>query len=164
MRARLLLAVLGLAAGVVMLLLLRQLGFPLDFTAAWMVLILAGGIVSTQVFSAEEESNWPPAERVPRVPGSDVSRLAWSINTRTDLANHVIVARVESTLRRRLITRGLELDDPADHGRIDELLGDGIRALLTRRDVRGADIERVLDAIESLDSAADQNRPSQENR
>lgn len=164
MRARIVIVVVGIAAGAALVLLLRQLGFPVDFTIAWLVLLVAGGIVSAQVFSGEEEPSWPPAERAPRVPGSDVSRLAWSINARTGIVGHVLVARVEATLRRRLTTRGLDLDDPADHARIDGLLGDGIRPLLGAPEVRADEIESVLTAIEALEPAADQIPASEENR
>lgn len=76
--------------------------------------------------------------------------MAWAINTRTGVAGHVVVRRVQAVLRRRLALRGLDLDDPAQHARIDALLGEGVRDALHRREVQRTDIEMVLDAIDRI--------------
>lgn len=155
MRVRVLLGVLGLVSAVVAVLLLGRVGVPMDFSAAWLLILASLGRVSRQVFF-DDRFDWPPDQRPRAVRGSAVSRLAWSVNPRTGEAGHVLVRRVESVLRRRLRHRGLDLDVPEHHPQIDALLGDEIRPLLTRRDVQRTDIERVLEAIERLPSRTEE--------
>ena len=149
MKGRIVILGVGLVVAAVVAVLLGQLGFPVPFVVAWMVLILAIALAGRQVFF-DESASWPPEKprRDPR--GSEVSRLAWAINSRTGVVGHVVVRRVHNVLRRRLAHRGLDLDDPDDHTRIDALLGEGVRGALHRREVQRADIERVLDAIERI--------------
>lgn len=135
------------AAGV--LLLLGQLGFPEPFVLAWMILALAVVFACRQEF-IEVGPEWPPEAPSRSSHGSEVSRMAWAINTRTGVAGHVVVRRVQAVLRRRLALRGLDLDDPAQHARIDALLGEGVRDALHRREVQRTDIEMVLDAIDRI--------------
>lgn len=149
MKARLMIGAIGVAATIALVLVLSRLGVPTDFAIAWMLILAALGLAGRQVFF-DDGFAWPPSERTRVARGSEVSRLAWSVNSRTGEAGHVLVRRVEGVLRRRLRHRGLELDAIEQHPQIDALLGDGIRELLTRRDVQRADIERVLDAIERL--------------
>lgn len=157
MKARLTIGAIGVLVAVTAILVLSQLGVPVDFAIAW-VLIAAGlGLVSRQVYF-DDGFEWPPGERTRAVRGSEVSRLAWSVNTRTGEAGHVLVRRVEGVLRRRLRQRGFDLDAPEQHPQIDALLGSGIRETLTRRDVQRTDIERVLDAIERLPTRTDPTR------
>ena len=113
------------------------------------LLLLAVVAASRQVF-VDEAVVWPPEAPRAESRGSDVSRMAWAINTRTGVAGHVVVRRVQGVVRRRLAHRGLDLDDPDDHPRIDAMLGDGVRASLHARDVQRADIERVLDALDRI--------------
>lgn len=145
--------VLGVGIGVVVaaavVFLLGQLGFPMPFVAAWMIVILAIVLAGRQVFF-DESASWPPEKPRRDSRGSDVSRLAWAINARTGVVGHVVVRRVQSVLRRRLAHRGLDLDDPHDHARIDAVLGEGVRDAFHRREVQRADVERVLDAIERI--------------
>ena len=149
MKGRIVILGVGLVVATVVAVLLGQLGFPVPFVVAWMVLILAIALAGRQVFF-DESASWPPEKprRDPR--GSEVSRLAWAINSRTGVAGHVVVRRVRNVLRRRLAHRGLDLDDSDDHSCIDALLGEGVRGALHRREVQRADIERVLDAIERI--------------
>ena len=149
MKARILVLGIGLVVAAAVAILLGQLGFPVPFVVAWMILILAIALAGRQVFF-DESASWPPDKprRDPR--GSEVSRLAWAINSRTGVVGHMVVRRVQSVLRRRLAHRGLDLDDPDHHARIDALLGDGVRDTLHGREVQRADVERVLDAIERI--------------
>ena len=135
--------------GAALLTVLLVLGVPAAFAVAWTLLLLAVAAATRQVF-VDEAVVWPPEAPRPESRGSDVSRMAWAINTRTGVAGHVVVRRVQGVVRRRLAHRGLDLDDPDDHPRIDAMLGDGVRASLHARDVQRADIERVLDALDRI--------------
>ncbi|MEW2008572.1 hypothetical protein AB0300_03775 [Microbacterium sp. NPDC078814] len=135
--------------GAALLTVLIVLGVPAAFAVAWTLLLLAVVAATRQVF-VDEAVVWPPEAPRAESRGSDVSRMAWAINTRTGVAGHVVVRRVQGVVRRRLAHRGLDLDDPDDHPRIDAMLGDGVRASLHARDVQRADIERVLDALDRI--------------
>ncbi|WP_297558148.1 hypothetical protein [Microbacterium sp.] len=149
MKRRILVLGVGAAVAVIVLLLLGQVGFPVPFVFAWMILAIAVVCACRQEF-IEVGPVWPPEKPSRKTRGSEVARMAWAINTRTGVAGHVVVRRVQSVLRRRLALRGLDLDDPTHHARIDALLGGGVRDALHGREVRSTDIEIVLDAIERI--------------
>ncbi|WP_205828841.1 MULTISPECIES: hypothetical protein [Microbacterium] len=156
MKARLILLALGAVVAAVVLVLLGALGVPLLFAASWLLIVLTIALVSRQVFF-DESSLWPPEQRRGAERGSEVSRLAWSINSRTGVAGHVVVRRVQNVLHRRLAHRGLDLDDPGQHATIDALLGPGVRDALHKREVQAADLEKVLDAVEGITTEASAN-------
>lgn len=156
MKARLILLALGAVVAAVVLVLLGALGVPLLFAASWLLIVLTIALVSRQVFF-DEGSLWPPEQRRHAERGSEVSRLVWSINSRTGVAGHVVVRRVQNVLHRRLAHRGLDLDDPAQHAMIDALLGPGVRDALHKREVKAADLEKVLDAVEGITAEASAN-------
>ncbi|MDF2561514.1 MAG: hypothetical protein K0R99_2960 [Microbacterium sp.] len=153
MKGRLILLGVGAAVAAVVLALLGVLGVPMMFAVAWLLIVLTIALVSRQVFF-DESAFWPPERRRSAERGSEVSRLAWSINSRTGVAGHVVVRRVQDVLRRRLAHRGLDLDDPAQHAAVDALLGPGVRDALHKREVHAADLEKVLDAVERIAAGA----------
>lgn len=149
MKRRILILGVGGLLALIVFLVLGWLGFPTPFVLAWMIIVVAVVLACRQEF-IEVGSAWPPEKPGRNSRGSEVSRLAWAINTRTGVAGHVVVRRVQSVLRRRLALRGLDLDDPAQHARIDAILGEGVREALHRREVQRTDIEIVLDAIDRI--------------
>lgn len=149
MKGRIVLGVVGVLVAGALVLIMTVLGIPMEFAIAWL-LILTGVVLATRQSFIDEGSVWPPEPPTALLPGSDVSRLAWSLNPRTGVAGHVIVGRVERMLRRRLAHHGLDLDDPAQAAQIDALIGPGIRDVFSRREVRRRDLEQVLDAIERI--------------
>lgn len=157
MTARVLLLGGGAVVAVVVVFVLGWLGFPVPFVVAWMIVLLAIGVVGRQVFF-DEGAAWPPAKPTRPSRGSEVSRMAWAINTRTGVAGHLVVRRVQGVLRRRLAHHRLDLDDPEQHARIDAILGDGVRDALRRREVRRTDIELVLDALDRIPNDLEENR------
>ena len=153
---RILLAVVGIAAGAGTVVVLDQLGVPVEFAAAWLLLIVAVGLLSRA--GLIDDASWPPARPERRPRGSEVARLSWNINSRTGEAGFLIVRRVERVLRHRLARLGLDLDDPAQASAVDELLGAGVRDTFTRAEVTRADLERVMTAIDRLPSPTNQER------
>lgn len=147
--------VLAVAAG---LLLLSTWGVPLDFALSWVLIATVLVMVTRQAF-VDGSASWPPPPPSKPVRGSEVARLAWSINSRTGIAGNAVVRRIDRVLRRRLARWGLDLDDHDHHDRIDLLLGADVRTLLLRREVRRTDIDRVLDALDRLPP-----RPQETNR
>lgn len=152
--------VIGLAALLVVSvpLLLSMFGVPFDFALSWALIVVVLITVTREAFT-DESASWPPPPPSQPVRGSEVARLAWSINSRTGIAGHAVVRRIDRVLRRRLARWGLDPDDPDHHERIDLLVGEDARTLLLRREVRRTDIERVLDALDHLPP-----RPQETNR
>lgn len=153
---RVLLVVLGVAVGAALVALLGSIGVPVEFAAAWLLLIVAVGLLSRA--GVLDDGSWPPARPERRSRGSEVSRLGWNINPRTGVAGFVIVRRVERVLRRRLARLGVDLDDPTQNPDIDALLGEGVRETFARPEVKRADLERVVIAIDRLPSPTNQER------
>lgn len=149
MKGRVVLASVGTIVALGLLLVLAQVGVPFAFALSWLIILLTAGVATRQDF-LDETSAWPPPERERTVRSSEVSRLAWSINTRTGIAGHVVVRRAQNVLRRRLAQFGLDVDDPSQHATIDALLGAGVRDSLHRREVQAGDIEAALDAMDRL--------------
>ncbi len=116
MKGRLILLGVGAAVAAVVLVLLGALGVPTLFAASWLLIVLTIALVSRQVFF-DEASLWPPEQRRRAERGSEVSRLAWSINSRTGVAGHVVVRRVQNVLRRRLAHRGSTSTTPLNRRR-----------------------------------------------
>ena len=153
---RVLLIVLGVAAGTGIVAALGALGVPIAFAVAWVLLIVAVALLSRAVHL--DDHSWPPPRPERRPRGSEVSRLSWNINARTGEAGLLIVRRVERVLRHRLARLGVDLDDPAQSAAVDALLGAGIRETFTRPEVTRTDLERVMSAIDRLPSPVNQER------
>jgi len=153
---RVLLGVLGVAAGAGIVFVLDHLGVPAEFAAAWLLLIVAVGLLGRA--GLVDDGSWPPARPERRARGSEVSRLAWNINSRTGVAGFVVARRVERVLRRRLARLGVDLDDPAQSSAVDALLGEGVRETFARPEVTRTDLERVMTAIDRLPSPTNQER------
>jgi len=148
MKGRVVLGLIGAVASVALIAVLASFGLPPSFLAAWILLIVAVGVASRNLFD-EDEPSWPPA-RPSQLRGSAISRLAWTINRRTGVVAAPLVRRVRSVVDHRLALRGLDLDDETHHARIDELVGPGLRTTLTAREIRREELDRVLDAMDRL--------------
>ncbi len=148
MMGRIVLSVIGVAGAALLVLMLSTFGIPALFSSAWILLVVAIGIITRQSLFGESE-NWPPARRERPYRGSDVSRLAWSINTHSGVVAIGLTRRITALIRHRLAVRGLDLDDPDHAGRIDALFGGAwAREVLSAREMRHADVDRLLDLIE----------------
>lgn len=137
------------AAGAALILLLGLRVEP-AFGVSWA--LLAGVLVISAQLMIPEDARIDapdiPIRKEQR--GTDVSRLAWSLNPRTGEAGELATRRVRNVLRRRLLRRGLDVDDAAHDERIAALIGDGLWERLTGPGTRISDIERALTAIDSL--------------
>ncbi|TQM34991.1 hypothetical protein [Microbacterium kyungheense] len=156
MMKRVLLILVGVAAGAGIVVLLDRVGVPAEFAAAWLLLIVAVGLLSRA--GLPDDGSWPPARPERRPRGSEVARLSWNINSRTGEAGFLIVRRVERVLRHRLARLGIDLDDPDQSSAVDDLLGAGIRDTFARAEVTRADLERVMTAIDRLPTPTNQER------
>ena len=119
--------------------------------------VLAGAVVLLAVVRGAEAviEDGPREQDATTTRGSEISRLAWAFNPRTGVAGEIVSRRVRALLRRRLARRGIDVEDPAQRGRIDGLLGVGLWQRLNGRQVQNADIRSALDAADRLVAASD---------
>lgn len=78
--------------------------------------------------------------------GSEISRLAWGFNPRTQLAGEIVARRARAVLRRRLARAGIDPDTQPQ--RVDEILGSGVWERLSSRKASAADIDRAFAATD----------------
>lgn len=145
----------ALGVGAVVALGLSALQLPVVYTSGWGMLIAAGALLFGIRFADDPRADAPGRERGAEYTGSEVSRLAWAINLRTDTANEAVVRRVRATLRRRLLRHGVDVDDERQAVRVDELIGAGLWARLNGRRTRVADLREALAAADRLAPASD---------
>ena len=110
--------------------------------------ILAGVcVLLTALRRAGAQLPEPPSHRAePAMRGSEISRLAWGFNPRTQLAGEIVARRARAVLRRRLALIGVDPD--AQPHRVDEILGAGVWERLSTRKASATDIDRALSATE----------------
>ncbi len=125
------------------------LGVEVPFALAWGV--LAGVVVLLSALPFPDPPSLDAPRRDDQRPsGSEVSRLAWSINPRTGAVGEIVTRRVRATLRRRLTAEGIDVDDPDGSDRVDARIGPGVWAALNAGRTDRVAIERALDAIDRL--------------
>lgn len=149
MKGRIVLVIIGVLFGAGVVAAASLSGIPALFATAWILAAVAIGVITRQTLFTEDTA-WPPPEQEPVFRGSEVSRLAWAVNTRSGIVGLGLVRRLNQALRHRAAAHGLDFDDPADAAGIERLFGAGIRSVLDSRAVRRSDVERVLAALESV--------------
>ncbi|MBS1697600.1 MAG: hypothetical protein JST25_04265 [Actinobacteria bacterium] len=157
MTRRIVVLALWVLLGVPVVLLLDFLGVPLAFAIAWILVFAAAMLIAQQSF-LDESGAWPPAPPQVLQRGSDVSRLAWSIDTRTGMVGPSLRRRVTALVDRRLREHGLHTE-PADAADVDAILGPGAHAALTGAVLQRADLERILQALERPPVPSTPERP-----
>ncbi|MGP6171754.1 hypothetical protein ACTU6V_11155 [Microbacterium sp. A204] len=142
-------AAIAVAAGAALILLFGLRVEPV-FAFSWAA--IAGVIVvSTQLVIPEDarvDAPDIPIRREQR--GTDVSRMAWSLNPRTGEAGELATRRVRGVLGRRLLRSGLSIDEPMHRAQINALIGDGLWDRLSGPGTKIQDVERALTVIDSL--------------
>lgn len=146
MRRPIVMTVVWVVLGIPVVLILGFLGVPLAFGLAWILVFAAALLIAQQSF-LDESGPWPPPPPQPVQRGSDVARLAWSIDTRTGMVGPSLRRRVTALADRRLREHGLQ-PETADPAVVDEILGVGAHAALNGPVLQRADLERLLHALE----------------
>lgn len=142
-------AVLAAVVSGASIVLLALIGLQVQFAISWG--LLTGALLLLRTISYSENSAAPPSSAdAPRPRGSDVSRLAWSINARTHVAGHLITRRVSAQLHRRLAQHGLDPEDPAQQDAVHALIGAGTWERLHGPRTTRHELEIALTAIERL--------------
>jgi len=141
---------LPLGVGIVVGAALTAVGMQREFAWGWAVMGVAITVALRMVLPDDPRADAPEHFAEPDYVGSDVSRLAWAINIRTDTVNEAVTRRVRATLRRRLLRHGVDVDDERQADAVDRLLGDGLWARLTGRRTRVDDLRDAIAAAERL--------------
>ncbi len=138
---------------------LSLIGVSLPYATAWGLLVIVGFALAPGA-ELDDDEQWPPPmpERTPR--GSEVARLAWSFNLSKDTAGPAVRRRVLALVQRRMERHGIDLDDPADRARAEELLGRDILASVFTSEPRREDIDGLLDALDRLEQTPEEKRKS----
>jgi len=139
------------AAFLLAALLLIVLGFEWPFVIGWSVLVVALGLLAQLDAPPDPSADEPRIPLAPDRRPTEISRLAWALNTRTGLSGDQMTRRVREILRHRLRRYGIDPDDPAQHGATSDLLGSDLWERLAGPRTTIVDIERSLDAIDRLD-------------
>lgn len=126
------------------------IGVEFSFAVAWGILAGILALSSRVALPDEPRAGAPDIEVGPARRGSEIARMAWSINSRTGLAGALITGRTRRLLAHRLKRIGLDIDDPHQRAEIDALIGGGLWDRLKGRDTTRTDIERALEATERL--------------
>jgi hypothetical protein len=136
-------------------------------------LLLAVGtllLVQLRRLPEADDDGWPQREADPSDRGVrlEVARLSWGLHGFESRVDRRSVDRLHAIAARRLRSRGLDLDDPADAGRVEQLLGAAPYAALTgdlsTSPPRYDDFARAVAAVERLptDPAGPGGSPSTE--
>lgn len=137
-------------AAIVSLILLFGVRVEPTFALSWA--LVAGIFVLCAQLAIPED----PRVDAPEIPvrkelrGTEVTRMAWSLNRRTGEAGALVTRRVRNILVRRLRRHGLDVDAPEDRTQIEALIGNGLWERLTGSGTQIQDIERALVAIDAL--------------
>ena len=120
------------------------------FAIAWGVLAGVLTLCAQLVIPEDPRVDSPRIPAEPERRGTAISRMAWSLNTRTGEAGEQIKRRVRGILRQRLLRRDLDIDDPTHRELIETQIGAGLWTRLTTAGAKRQDIERALGAIDEL--------------
>lgn len=164
---------LAMSVAVVAALALLGFGFTWPFVIGWSLLICSVGLLGQLVMPLEPGFDAPRIDTEPHRRPTEISRMAWALNTHTGMAGQQITRRVSAILRHRLLRQGIDPDAPEDRARLTAVIGPDLWDRLTGRAPTIVDIERALDAVDRLNPASpgepslaphapvsDQGRPS----
>jgi hypothetical protein len=140
---------------------LSVLGLQAEFAWGWAVLAAAITVATRMMFPDDPRADAPGRAAVPEYVGSDVSRMAWAINTQTDTVNEAVTRRARATLRRRLLRHGIDVDDAGQAAAVDRLLGEGVWARLNGHRTKVGDLRDAIAAAERLVAAPAPDSPAQ---
>ncbi|WP_145985651.1 hypothetical protein [Microbacterium phyllosphaerae] len=138
------------AAGVIAALGLTGFGFTWPFVIGWSLVVVALALLAQLAVPLEPGVDAPHIPVEPDRRPTEISRMAWALNTHTGLAGTQITRRVREALRQRLQRRGADPADPAKRSLVSALIGPDLWARLEGPGTTIVDIERALDVIDAL--------------
>lgn len=146
-RSRIIVAV---AAAAVTAIVFAAIGVELSFSIAWG--ILAGILVLCTPLAMPEDPRMdaPEIKAEPDRRGTEISRMAWSLNPSTGMAGELTTRRVRAILAHRLQRHGLDVTNPEHARRIAALAGAGVWERLVGHGTTRQELDHALDAIDRL--------------
>lgn len=129
---------------------LIMLGVQAEFAWGWGAVVAAVVVVFRLRMPDDPRLDAPGREDERSYVGSDVSRLAWAINLRSDSVSEAVTRRVRAILRRRLARQGIDLDDESQADAVEQRLGPGLWTRLNGHRTTAQDIRDALSAAERL--------------
>lgn len=128
-------------------------------------LVIAGvGIVLRAVAVSTESREWPPPPPEPS-DGTrhEVPELSWALRAPGGVVDDRIVERIRQDGLRILRRKHLDIDEPADRGRIERLVGAQTYTVLSSRATKLtlASLLSVLESLERLERTDSASRGSQ---
>jgi hypothetical protein len=160
-RARIIVAVGAAACAIVVFTLI---GVEIAFAIAWGVLVGILVLCTQLIMPDDPRTDAPQIEAEPDRRGTEISRMAWSLNPNTGMAGELITRKVRAILAHRLARHGVDVSDTADADRIDALTGPGVWGRLVGRGTTRGDLERALDAIDRLSPTSTSSNSASSNR
>lgn len=128
------------------------------------LLLAVGTLVVVQLRRLPEadDADWPTREADPSDRGVrlEVARLSWGLSGFESRVDRRSVERLYAIAARRCRSHGVDLDDPADAHRAEQLLGPAPYAALTSEDhpPRFEEYARSVAAVERLPSSTSPER------
>ncbi|MGO2747473.1 hypothetical protein [Microbacterium sp.] len=135
---------------VVGLILLLGVRVEATFAVSWAILVGILVLCGQLALPEDLRTDAPEMPMNQEQRGTEIARMAWSLNPRTGEAGVLITRRVRGILHHRLLRRGVDTEDPAHRAQIDALVGGGLWERLNGPGTKREDIERALAAIEIL--------------
>lgn len=135
---------------VVAVLILSAVGLQREFAWGWALLIAAVVVLLRIRMPEDPRADAPGRAAGQNYIGSDVSRLAWSVEPRTGKVTEMITRRVRATLARRLARVGVDVEDETQRQVIAQWLDGDLWDRLSGREVTVKDIREALNAAERL--------------
>ncbi len=129
---------------------LTGFGLTWPFVIGWSLLVGALALLPQLAVPLEPGFDAPHIPVEPDRRPTEISRMAWALNTHTGLAGTQITRRVREALRHRLRRRGADPADPAKRSLVAALIGPDLWARLEGPGTTIVDIERALDVIDAL--------------
>lgn len=146
--------VMAVAAAVIAALVLLGFGFTWAFVIGWGLLVGALALLAQLAVPLEPSVDAARIAVEPDRRPTEISRMAWALNTHTGLAGMQITRRVREVLRQRLRRRGADPADPMHRQKVIALIGPDLWDRLEGPGTTIGDVERALDAIDALGSGA----------
>lgn len=140
----------AVVAAVIAALALTGFGFSWPFVIGWSLLVGALSLLAQLAVPLEPSADAPHIPVEPDRRPTEISRMAWALNTHTGLAGPQIARRVRDALRHRLERRGADPADPAKRSLVSALIGPDLWARLEGPGTTIVDVERALDVIDAL--------------
>jgi hypothetical protein len=122
--------------------------------------IVFGDTVNLELISTDWQRGNRPSRHGAR---TDIAELSWWLRGRHGRVNDRALTRIQQVARHRLALYQLDLRNPADHPKIEQLIGRRTCAILVQGDRRPPSLRvfiRCLDALEALDARRLSEPPS----